>query len=294
MDAGGAASQTGAGTGGAGLSAGGTGSEVRAGASSLEAGAAGDSGEVWGDLPNDQPGSPVQGDVSCFAASYSGVASFEVRTPTATYTVLRDGGNIISVSDALSAQHPQWIGYSDYRPRRVTGVFAEHLPKVTTTLDTDSVTARHARLRVASATGDWLWVWDFYPTQATLTVSRAPEKIGFTYRGTPGGQLDDADRLVLASGQALSVTSSFSNALPGANGWLYFADKGLGHSLFLIQHQRDELAERYDCLEGDSAAWVFGDGSITRLPIRFSLGLVGSTNHADVTKRAEFVMAAIP
>jgi hypothetical protein len=269
-------------------------SEVPAGGGSLQAGAAGEPGEVFGELPNDQAGSPVQGNVSCFAASYSGDASFEVRTPTATYVILRDHGNIISITDVLSAQYPQWIGYSDYRPQRVTGVFAEHLPKVTTTLDASSVTSRHARLRVASATGDWLWVWDFYATQATLTVSRAPEKIGFTYRGTPGGQLDDADRLVLASGQAQSVTSSFSDALPGAAGWLYFTDRVLGHSLFLIQHQRDDLPESYDCLDTDSATWVFGDGRITRLPVRFSLGVVGSSNHAEVTKRAEFVIAAIP
>ena len=286
-DSGGVSSQAGSGT---------AGSESGEGGAAHDLDAGSDSGPVGGeppDLPNDQAGSPVQGDVSCFEASYSGIASFEVRTPTATYVILRDRGSIISITDVLSKQRAQWIGYSDYRPRRVAGILSERLPKVVTTLDADSVTARHARLRSQSATGDWLWVWDFYATQATLTISRAPEKFGFTYRGTPGGQLDDADRFVFASGEARSVKNSFLAALPGPTPWLYFADPALGHSLFLVQHNRDELSERYDSLDADSAALVFGDGKINHLPQRFSLGLVDSTNHTSVTKRAEFVIAAI-
>jgi hypothetical protein len=286
-DSGGAASQGGSSTAGSELGGGGGGSRA------VSDGDSGASGEAAHDLPNDQPGSPVQGSVSCFEADYSGDPSFEVRTPTATYVILRDHGNIISVTDVLSKQGAQWIGYSDYRPRRVTGVLAGQLPKVVTTLDASSVTARHARLRSESATGDWLWVWDFYTTQATLTITRAPVKVGFTYRGTPGGLLDDADRLAFPSGQTQSATSPFLGALPGKAGWLYFTDPALGHSLFLIQHDQDELADRYDVLDGDSAGFVFGDGTITHLPTRFSLGLIDSTNRAAVTARAEFVIAAV-
>jgi hypothetical protein len=256
-----------------------------------------DSGTLGGsppDLPNDQADSPVEGDVSCFEANYSGHDSFEVITPTAHYVVLRDYGNIVSITDVLSRERAQWLGYSDYRPRRGAGILANREPpEVVTTLDAESITARHVRLRSESAAGDWLWVWDFYATQATLTISRAPDRFGFTYRGTPGGQLDDADRLVFASGDAQSAESSFLEALPGPTAWLYFADPALGHSLFLIQHVRDELDDRYDALDGDSAALMIGDGEITDLPNRFSLGLVDSTNHVSVSRRAEFVIAAV-
>lgn len=276
--------------------AGATGSEAGGGAGSVEPGGSG-SGTLGGratDLPNDQPNSPVQGDVSCVEASYSGLPSFEVLTPTAHYVVLREHGHIVSITDALSRQRVQWLGYSDYRPRRVAGILSNReLPDVVTTLDRDSVTARHVRLRSESVSGDWLWVWDFYATQATLTISRAPARFGFAYRGTPGGQLDDGDRLVFASGEGQSAENSFADALPGTTPWLYLADPALGHSLFLIQHTPDELADRYDSLDGDSAALLFGDGGINRLPNRFSLGLVDSTNHVAVTRRAEFVIAAL-
>jgi hypothetical protein len=246
------------------------------------------------DLPNDQANSPVQGDVTFVRASYSGDPSFEVYTPTAHYVILRDHGVIVSITDVLSRQRAQWVNYSDYRPRRRAGIVSDgRLPDVITTLDEDSVTARHVRLRSESATGDWLWTWDFYATQATLTISRASDTFGFTYRGTPGGQLDNADRLVLASGESQSAKSSFSEALPGNAAWLYLADPALGHSLFLIQHAGDELSDRYDSLDGDSAAFMFGDEELGDVPSRFSLGLVDSTNHASVRQRAEFVIAAV-
>jgi hypothetical protein len=246
------------------------------------------------ELPNDLPDSPVQGDVSCVEASYSGLDSFEVLTPTAHYVLLRDHGSIVSLTEAQSQPRVQWIGYSDYRPRRAAGILSDQqLPDVVTTLDADSLTARHVRLRSESADGDWAWAWDFYATQATLTISRAPDGFGFTYRGTPGGQLDDADRLVFASGDAQGAENSFAEALPGTTPWLYFADPGRGHSLFLIQHTRDELPDRYDSLDGDSAALLFGDGRISSLPNRFSLGLMDSTSHLAVAERAEFVIAAV-
>lgn len=292
--------------GGAGPNSGGASPQPVAGAASSAAGAGGVSPEPGGsagsgtlggratDLPNDQANSPVQGDVSCFEASYSGLASFEVLTPTAHYVVLREHGHIVSITDALSRQRVQWLGYSDYRPRRGAGILSgSGLPDVVTTLDADSVTARHVRLRSESVAGDWLWVWDFYAAQATLTISRAPDRFGFTYRGTPGGQLDDGDRLVFASGEAQSAETSFAGALPGTTPWLYLADPALGHSLFLIQHTRDELRERYDSLDGDSAALMFGDATIRSLPNRFSLGLMDSANHAAVTQRVEFVIAVV-
>jgi hypothetical protein len=273
------------------------GAETAAGGMSGDPEGGADPGTFGGlapDLPNDQLDSPVDGDVRCFEASYSGQASFEVLTPTARYVVLRDHGNIVSMTDTLSRERVQWIGYSDYRPRRGIGIVGDReLPEVVTTLDVDSVTARHVRLRSESASGDWLWVWDFYATQATLTISRSPESFGFMYRGTPGGQLDDADQLVFASGEAQSAERSFLEPLPGSAAWLYFADAALGHSLFVIQHVPDDLSDRYDSLEGDSAALVIGNGEITRLPNRFSLGLVDSISHVSVTRRAEFVSAAV-
>jgi hypothetical protein len=287
-NSGGASSQPGSSGAGSATGSGGVSNEPEGGADS------GTFGELTADLPNDQVDSPVQGDVSCFEANYSGLASFEVITPTARYVVLRDHGNIVSITDTLSKQRVQWIGYSDYRPRRVAGILSNgELPDVVTTLDSDSVTARHVRLRSESVAGDWLWVWDFYATQATLTISRASDTFGFTYRGTPGGRLGDAARLVFSSGEGQSAKNSFMEALPGPTPWLYFADPTLGHSLFLIQHTSDELADRYDSLDGDSAALMLGDEKITSLPNRFSLGLVDSTNHLAVTQRAEFVIAAV-
>lgn len=271
------------------------GSPASGGGPPSDVGEAGASVGFVTDLPNDLPNSPVQGNVSCVEASFLEQPTFEVRTPGVTFTVRRASGDIISITDRLSTRQVEWLGYNDYRPRRTAGVVTEQRqqPHVGTNLDTDSVTARHIRLRSESAAGDWLWVWDFYPTQATLTVSRAPGRFGVLYSGTPGGQLDDSDQIVFSSGATQSAKDSFLAPLPEGGTWLYFADPALHHSLFLIQHRSSTLRNRYETVDADSATLLFGDGQISEIPSRFSLGLVDHTDLRSVSDRAEFVIGAV-
>src|SRR5688572_23052600 len=46
--------------------------------------------------------------------------------------------------------------------------------------------------------------------------------------------------------------------------------------------------EAYQVRDNDSAHWAFGGGQIATLPIRFSLGLVDSVDHAVVSARVGF------
>lgn len=247
------------------------------------------------EMPNDLADAPVPGDVTYVEASYSGQPTFQIATPTAIYTVVRQAGSIISLVDQISqGQSVQWIGYSDYRPQRRIGIVAEKQPLVSTVVDLSTVTAKHVRLHCQTVLGDWRWDWDFYVTQATLTITEAPSPFGFSYRGTPGKNLEDEDQLVLASGQAQSAKNSFSGTLLGPAGWAYLADSELAHSLFLIQHEADSIVDRYDSLDGDSASLVFGGGRLTQVPLRFSVGLVDSDDQQTVRARADFVIDAVP
>jgi hypothetical protein len=60
-----------------------------------------------------------------------------------------------------------------------------------------------------------------------------------------------------------------------------------------MQHTDDALPESYQVRDNDSAAWSFGDGLVTSLPVRFSLGLVDSVEHAAVSQRVQFVAGVI-
>jgi len=280
-------SAVGGSAGGGSAGGGGTGGSGGSGGSSL----------LLAEMPNDLPNAPVVGTITCWPGTYT-IGSviqntYEVETPTAIYTILRSSGNIIDLNDKTSDSRLQWVGISDYRPKRGVGLTTNPQPAMTTTLDQDSVTAKHVRLAAQSVAGDFSWVWDFYVTQATLTVTKAGAPFGFTYRGTPGGSLGSSDRLGLSSGAVQSATDSYSGDLPGPAEWAYVFDLTLGHSLFLIQHLDDGLGDRYDAKDADSATFTFGDGKISGLPARFSAGLIGSATFSAVQARVAYVVHAL-
>jgi hypothetical protein len=109
----------------------------------------------------------------------------------------------------------------------------------------------------------------------------------------PAGALGTEDQLVQSDGTAQGARNSFAGDLPGPIEWVYFADTAARRSLFLMQHRDDELAEAYQVRDNDSAAFGFGGASITALPLRFSLGLIDSTDHGVVSQRVAFVAGAI-
>jgi hypothetical protein len=249
-------------------------------------------------LPNDLVDAPVSGEITFSEEAtweVDGVfrPTFEVHTPTGSYWVVKSLGTMVSMQDGYAGQS-QWIDFSSgFRPLRNIPAFAAPPAAVSTVLDPDSQTPTHLRLTSDSADGSWHWVWDFYVTHATLTIDRAPGPIGFSYRGVPAGTLGAEDQLVQSDGTAQSARNSFTADVPGPAEWVYVADGSAQRSLILMQHTDDALAETYQVRDNDSAAWVFGGGQITALPVRFSVSLIDSVEHAVVSQRAAYVAGAI-
>jgi hypothetical protein len=249
-------------------------------------------------LPNDLIGAPVSGEIT-FSEEASwevdGVfqPTFEIHTPTGSYWIVKNLGSMVSMQDAYAGR-AQWIDFSSgFRPLRNIPALATPPAGVSTQLDRESQTPTHLRLTSVSADQAWHWVWDFYITHATLTINRAPVPIGFSYRGVPAGALGTEDQLIQSDGTTQGARNSFSGEVPGPVEWVYIADTTAGRSLFLMQHTDDALPESYQVRDNDSAAWSFGDGLVTRLPVRFSLGLVDSVAHAVVSQRVQFVAGVI-
>jgi hypothetical protein len=249
-------------------------------------------------LPDDLPDAPVTGEIIYSEEAtweVDGVfrPTFEVHTPTGSYWIVESLGTMVSMQDAYAGR-AQWIDFSSgFRPLRNIPAFATPPAGVRTVLDGDSQTPTHLRLISGSADAAWQWVWDIYITHVTLTINRAPVPVGFSYRGVPAGLLGTEDQLVQSDGTAQSARNSFSGELPGPAEWVYFADTAAARSLFLVQHTDDALPERYQVRDNDSAMWIFGDGAISALPMRFSLGLLDGVEHARVAERVLFVASAI-
>jgi hypothetical protein len=250
-------------------------------------------------LPDDLIDAPVAGEIIFSDEAeweVDGVfePTFEIRTPSASYWVVKPLGTIVSIEDAQT-DGDQWIAFSSgFRPLRGVPSFpTPPATRVTTVRDLDSQTPTHVRLTVVSDDALWQWVWDFYVTHVTFTINRAPAAYAFAYQGVPGGVLGAEDRLVASDGTAQAARSSFNGDLAGPVEWAYLADTTLGRSLFAIQHQDDALAERYVVRDNDTSLLSFGNGQIQTVPMRFSLGLIRSTNHAAVSGRVDFVSGAI-
>ncbi|MEO8180685.1 MAG: hypothetical protein ABI895_17755 [Deltaproteobacteria bacterium] len=245
-------------------------------------------------LPNDLISAPVNGEIvysDDAVWEVNGVfqSTFEIHTPTASYWIVKSLGTMVSLEDAAGTQ---WLAFSSgFRPLRGVPSFAAPPAAVTTVRDYDSQTPTHSRLTAASRDGLWQWIWDFYVTHATFTINRAPVPYGFAYRGVPGASLGMEDRLIPNASAAQSARNSFEADLPGPSEWLYIADTALGRSIFLIQHSDDGLADRYQVQDNDSAMWLFGNGAIQSLPMRFSLGLIDSADAVRVGERIQFVVS---
>lgn len=248
-------------------------------------------------LPDDLIGAPVAGEIVSYDAAWevNGVfePTFEIHTPTASYWIAKPLGTMVSMQDGFGGA--QWIDFSSgFRPLRGVPSFAEPpRTQVSTLRDEASLTPTHVRLISQSADGAWHWVWDFYITHVTFTVNRAPVALSLSYRGVPGGSLGTEDRLVLSGGVAQGARNSFAGELAGPVEWAYIADGALRRSVFFMQHTDDALFERYQVRDNDSSHWTFGEGQITSLPIRFSLGLIDSVDHAALSQRVQFIAGAI-
>jgi hypothetical protein len=250
------------------------------------------------DLPDDLPNSPVKGEIiystdATWMVDNVSQPTVEIHTPTASYWLVKSTGSIVSMTDASTTSQRQWIDYSSgFRPLRGVPGFGV-LKGVTTTLDIESQTPTHLRLACRTSAADWQWVWDFYVTHVTLTVNRAPGPYTFSYRGVPGGTLDQADQLVFSSGSAQSARNSYTGDFAGPVEWASLVDTTLGRALFMVQHTDDDLPERYQVKDNDSALLSFGDGALVRTPQRFSLGIVDSGAHASLEQRVAFVVSVI-
>jgi hypothetical protein len=320
--AGGDSTTTGGSVGGAlaegGSSTAGTASAPAEGGSSAAAGSGGDSGGAAPidtsmdapDLPLDLLESPVTGAFTISSEAtweVDGVQepTFEIHTPTASYWLVKSLGMVVSLVDTHPVEPRQWIDFSAFRPLRGLPSYASlgNPERMQTTLDSVSQTPTHARFFSTSETGSTRLTWDFYPTHVTITINAAPLPYGFAYRGVPAGLLDDRDRVVFADekGQSakLSILADFvgNEARPGVTlppaEWAYVTDEARDRSLFLIQHRDDDVPDRYQVKDEDSSLFSFGDGELTALPARFSVGVIPHDIFPFVRDRAEFIISAI-
>jgi hypothetical protein len=257
------------------------------------------------------------GDIDCF----------RIATPSATYFYGKKGAGFASI---LDKDGRDWIAY---HPAGKSKGEYHGLPKCgqptkffhcgygfgmykTTNEFTSRVTVRSAdHVRIESETADKksACTWDFHPDHATLTLSRIDlPTYWFLYEGTPGGKLHPTtDFVIRPDGAKTTLDQPWSEVVP----WVCFGTAESSVGFFCVNHQKSEPGETDSYVswpyqtEDDGSfqdMTVFGFGrrgyqdpnqhtpQLKRLPARFSIGFVGTSDHKTAKAACEVLRRMPP
>lgn len=114
------------------------------------------------------------------------------------------------------------------------------------------------KTRIRSTTSDpgksAVWIWDFYPGHATMTIEKIRQKAGspvpywLLYEGTPGGVFQNQDFVVRSNNGAEQRTLASAKWEGDLNPeWAYFGDANanLNRVLFVAHSPNDEIIDTY-------------------------------------------------
>jgi hypothetical protein len=247
------------------------------------------------------------------AGDYQGQKSFRIETPTAVYLYHRSGAGFAALIDAGGND---WIGYrpgggsaGEYRGIPNVRPAGFHPGYTESTSRIAQQDAHHVRIVSERLDGSWGCTWDIGAASATLTLtgggpsddrpsrtgSEAPAPYWVLYEGTPGGVLrPEEDSLVLSSGEVRRLSESWDEPLPAPE-WIAFRSVQADRSLFLLHHEADDVTDCYWPMQGNMTVFGFGRTGhgeklrplMTRLPARFTIGLVKSLDVEEIRRAVE-------
>ncbi len=226
--------------------------------------------------------------------SDEGFASYKFETPAATYFYHKQGGGFSSLVDSAGNDWISWNSATgaagDFRgiPNLVNPTDGGYFHPGRTTSTSSVVNQGPLKTTIKSVSSDKRWetVWAVYPTYARMTVTKADGSYWFLYEGTPGGQLENSDRVVRSNAAETAGLGSWLGDISGEE-WVYFKDASLNQSLFVAHEQEDALTDSYRPLDNVMTVFGFGRNEGSRrylkdVPQHFVIGLANETNHAGV------------
>jgi hypothetical protein len=234
--------------------------------------------------------------------NYENFPAFKISTPSASYYYHKKSSGFASLIDIEGndwiSYHPEGGFKGNYRgiPNIAPPQFHPGRPegkKTSKILDHGPL-----KLRIFSQTEDenWSATWDFYPSYATMTLSKTcVDSFWILYEGTPGGKLEpESDFWVNSAGKKFDMKpyigeKRWNGVLPNPQ-WVYFADPKLNRSMFYILHEDDEVIDEFWWGKEGHDMTVFGFGRGPRpqwqylhaSPVHLTVGFAESTEFNEV------------
>ena len=184
-----------------------------------------------------------------------GFETFKLVTENGTYHYHKTGGGFASLFDV---DEKDWIGWNpaangagDHRgvPNMVHPNDGGYFHPGRTNVDSGLFRRGPLKLTIRSSSldGQWLTVWEIFPTYARLSVvqTAAGKVYWLQYEGTPGGLLQlTTDTWTKSDGTTGTLATTWSGDIPGEE-WVYFTDPALERSLYVVHHVEDEIIDSY-------------------------------------------------
>ena len=235
---------------------------------------------------------------------------YKIETPAATYYLEKVGAGLSSLVDR---DGNDWLGF---HPKTGSGAGGEYRgfpnavfkeagsyfhprnagtdPCVTIV---EEETPERVVISALSHNGMWAGRYEFTPDACIFTLTKMPleHKYWVLYEGTPGGQYDDDDWWMTSSNsERKSLLVRHESDLKGPE-WIAFGDKNLDRVLYLSHLTDDPHPDRFYQMQKKMTVFGFGrDGMkkfLDSVPQSFAIGLVESTDHAEVSRQIATVTA---
>lgn len=255
--------------------------------------------------------STSHGQVVLSEVEQGGLAHYQIVTPSSTYLLEKSGGGI---GQLLDRDGHDWLGFAatplsgaagEFRgfPNAVhqqAGNYFHPRNQATEPAQCRIEYQGRERIRIAVTSENQLWqgYYDFLPTHCVFTMTRMPseKKYWVLYEGTPGGQFDPDDWWMTSSiAQRQSMSQPQDGDIPAPE-WIAFGDRRLARVLFLLHHQDDTHPDRFYAMRSQMTVFGFGRSGtskfLDRVPQSFSIGLLESTEHAEIGRQMTKLLSA--
>ena len=232
-------------------------------------------------------------------ADYQGQPSFEVQTPSATWIYHRQGAGFASILDRDGVD---WISYKpgggpagQYRgiPNLIHPESDFHPGGEGSTSEITAQTGDLVRIESITNNGEWAGAWEFHPTHARFTLSKAPRPYWFLYEGTPWGELNvDHDYYMFSNGWRRPVGATWAQDLPDPE-WVVFGDDRVERVLLLMQVQDDSRPDQFYEMKEEMTVFGFGREHrccgkyLTAVPAEYVVALIESSDYGSIRAAAE-------
>ena len=238
--------------------------------------------------------------------SAGSAACYRIETAGVTWYLEKTGAGLSSLIDKYGND---WLGFHPQAGSGAGGEFRGFPNAVNkqagsyfhpknagtdpSTTKVERVEPGRVTISAISSSGEWACRYDFHPTHCTFTMTRMPAgfKYWVLYEGTPGGQYDDVDWwMTSAKAEKAPLTTVHEGDIPAPE-WIAFGDKRLARSLVLWHHEDDNHPDRFYQMQSKMTVFGFGrqggDKFLDTVPQSVSIGLVESTDHAEIGREVE-------